>query len=1622
MAGEGNGGELSAGAVRLRARIARQFSSREAEQLTLFASRLLARVGAAYAEHLGDDDLMAAVVGASGFFTAAGALPRVRAFNPGPSSHGWESPYSIVEVAIQDGPLVLDTVRGFLERRGLVIRHLLHPVLLTVRERDGGLIALRTHGDESVPECFLHLAVDKVLEAEELRHTESALLDLLQAADVATRDRRAMIEGLEATAQDLDWLVSRPGLRGRAGELSEAAAWLRWLADGSFLPIAVHEHRHVGERDAPEPRGDRVVAASGGSRGGSGWEPVADAALGVARRGAGHAVIERGPAGKDDPVLAVRQAGIQNPFPSFGRADEIVVRRLAPDGDPLGERCFVGVLTQKGMVQESADVPLLRRMLTAILAAENVLTGSHEGTEVRNLFNGFPKATLLASSITEVLGDIRSVRTARPDETTVASRLLPPIPVPAPVLRRTPDAAGPPAEAVAHTRLAVLVSVPHHRIDADLTDRVACLVAMRAEGDVTGCHRAGGAGERACIHMTVVGARNAAALTAAACVAEIGAAAQPWTELVAAALTVRHPLAAARRIAARLGDALPAAYVRRLGPRATAAHIERLLALEETGAPQLELAAGGERECVLRIYQPGAPLVLSECVRTLSNLGLRVRRDETVPASLPGGRRVFVHGFVIDEQPGTGLAGELARGRLEAVLHAIACGDVDDDTLNRLVLTADLALHAVHVLRAIAAYAAEAGVVPGRQAVHVALIEHPRAAAALFDHVCARFAPEPWLDPVASRAALRGRCDEITEPTMRRLVWHLGLVVDAMVRTNAFQPARAGAPDVAIKVDVARLPGPASRLPLREIFVHSAHAEGVFVRLGGAAHGAIVRRDAVYGLRETAVSELLTAAVKGATRACAPAAGAFAVKGALSDQAVRQAFATVLRCILDCTDDCRDGRPVRRAGVRAYDDDDVFVAIAPGDGTTTLLDAAHDVAAEHAWWLPGAFASGGAFGYDPQALHVTARGAWECVRANLREAGRIVDDPIVVVGTGDMTDAFFGTAMLDSAAIRLRAALSRRYFFLAPDPDPETSLAERQRLAKTHQGWEGYDVSKLSKGGMILSRTATRVQLTPEARVLLGLEERELTTEQLATAILGAHADVLWAGAGESAPRLGAGAGRTAASSELALGGHELRAAVVAQGDPHGLTPDACVAYARAGGRINSYAIDGGAGLDLGDHEVTLRVLLDDAGRTDGIGADEQERLFRDAAAEVVTRVLGRVRSAHRALSFDLDRCRRWPAGHGDAIAWLRVAEPLAAVLDQLSAGEGLARRRDRSTGLARPELAVVLALSKRALREHLLAAPALLDEPLCQPFLLGRFPRQIRERFPAAVRRHTLRREIVASELANELVDTMGASFVPRLVRDLDADPAAVAGAWVVACALGDGGVLRDAIWRHDDDDRRGATDSSAQRAAHATLTGALDRLTVWVLRVSGSRPAARLMDEIGPLAAELRIRLPACFSGAEAERHQRRVTELEVGGLDGDIARRLAVLEWLDGGLDAAMVAAEVGIPWERAGRIYYRLGTWIDLAWLAARIAALDGDDAWQHRAALGLAEDLREARCRLVRRLSAAGATGAEAEPSRLGGSAAERVARLAADVRAGARDDLAAVQVVVRELRCASEDG
>jgi len=531
------------------------------------------------------------------------------------------------------------------------------------------------------------------------------------------------------------------------------------------------------------------------------------------------------------------------------------------------------------------------------------------------------------------------------------------------------------------------------------------------------------------------------------------------------------------------------------------------------------------------------------------------------------------------------------------------------------------------------------------------------------------------------------------------------------------------------------------------------------------------------------------------------------------------------------------------------------------------------------------------------------------------------------------------------------------------------------------------------------------------------LGEGEFSAEGVTRAILHAKADVLWSGVSGTDTHTGSEswAGTSGEQAlELQVEGRALGAAVVAEGGHAGLSHGARVEYALAGGRINASEIDSAGGIDLADREVNLKVLFQPLLESGTLSRLERDRVLGEVADEAVAKVLSRVRSQHRTLTFDQWRSKRHLAEYREAVAWLATDAAVSPALDVLPDRSALRARRGRYLGLTRPELSVILACTKNVLKRCLLGSPALLDDPACEPFLSGYFPPPIPTQFVGQMREHVLRREIIAAELSNQLVDASGCTFVYRVVRDADvATPEAVR-AWVIAFEVAEGRDLVDRLW--EDGESRVALMGEAAIQVQGRLVRALEGLATWVLgNVTSHRAVCDVARELVARLSDVPEQLPGCLSASEAEVFHRVTTELEMAGLATDLARRLALLGWLDGALDVAAIAAETQAAWKDVAHLFYGLSHWLDFPWLFARITDTDDEDVWQHRRARGLAEDLARARCRLVRRLCKTGATRASLDALGLERARAEKVAWLIADLKGSHRVGSAALQVVVREI-------
>ncbi|MFW6345023.1 MAG: NAD-glutamate dehydrogenase domain-containing protein, partial [Halomonas sp.] len=655
---------------------------------------------------------------------------------------------------------------------------------------------------------------------------------------------------------------------------------------------------------------------------------------------------------------------------------------------------------------------------------------------------------------------------------------------------------------------------------------------------------------------------------------------------------------------------------------------------------------------------------------------------------------------------------------------------------------------------------------------------------------------------------------------------------------------------------------------------------------------------------------------------------------------------------------------------------------------------------------------------------ITARGAWESVRRHFRELGRDIQrEPVTVAGIGDMSGDVFGNGMLCSQQIRLVAAFDHRHIFLDPDPEPQAAYAERARLfALPGSSWDDYDRSVLSAGGGVFPRSAKSVTLSPQACRALGMEVQTLTPDELIQAVLRAPVDLLWnggIGTYVKASRQSHAEVGDKGSDAVRVDARQLRCRVVGEGGNLGLTQLARIEYAAAGGCINTDAIDNVGGVACSDYEVNIKILLNEAVAEGELTSRHRNTLLAEMTDEVAELVLEACRAQSAALSLAEAEAAQRRDEHAELMRWLEREGDLDRALEGLPQEDTLAERAARGEGLLRPELAVLLAYAKitaqRALRES-----ALPGEALPEPLLFDYFPPTLSERFPRRIRRHHLRRELLATITANRIVNRMGETFLFRCAERTGAGVAEVARAWLTAEAMFDLDAARDALEGMADGVSEGVL-----REHQLALRELHEHATLWLLRSPGAEggvgeSVARVQPGVRRLTERLEGLLPA---PAAAQQAQVRAGLIEAG-VPGSVARRLAALPALYPALDWVAVAEVAGADLLAVAGCHYRLETELGLAGLRRALEALEAGDRWQERFREGLVTDYDQQLRALTAELAIAHGADPAAVPSLLAGRrpAVARLRNVLQAVHNTHVPGAAVLAVAVQELKALAQAG
>lgn len=1459
----------------------------------------------------------------------------------------------VVEVLAQDKPFLVDSVMGEIASHGLDVLAMVHPIVQVRRDDDGKRVP---SGGRLISESMIQVHVDllddaarKALEGE----VRATLMDV-RAAVEDWADMRARMDECVEHLSSANTLAPKE-------EVEEALAFLKWLRDDHFAFIGCRSLKFdVDEKGELRTREPEIPIESG--RG-----ILRDPERTVLRRSSEPLVIMpqiehflRAPA----PVI-VAKANIKSRVHRRVYMDYIGVKRYREDGAVVGETRFVGLFTAEAYDRMARDVPLIRRKVRRVLEKASKTPGTHSAKKLQHIVENYPRDELFQTSEEDLLKISLGVLHLfdRP-----RTRLF---------LRRDQF----------DRFVSVLLYVPRDRYNTRVRMEAGELLRKAFNGRLSAFYPMFGDGALARVHFIIgLDPFNHPEPDPVELERQIALLARTWEDSLEAE-------------ARRCGDAdllraskgylsgFTAGYRERYEPEEALADIERM----ETLGDQARRAARvyrseGQDEAHLRVklYSYGQMLALSAVLPVLENLGLHVDAEAGYPVQRQhdeAGERetIWVHEFEVHARTGAFGKLETIAPLFEDAVLAVLDGRTEDDGFNTLVPAIGVSWRDAAFLRTCARYRQQSGLDPSQSIQEEALSNHPEIARCLLEYAGTRFDPSLDLDQKAreEKAAalekqLRGKLDAVSSLDHDKVLRRLLKLLKYTLRTNFYQTGKDGEPKpwISLKIASRRLRDLPAPKPFREIFVWSPRVEGVHLRFGPVARGGLRWSDRREDFRTEVLGLVKAQQVKNAVIVPVGSKGGFYPKqlpkpsdrDAFMEEG-RESYRTFLRGMLDITDNLdADGKVIRPENTVCWDGEDPYLVVAADKGTASFSDIANGVATnEYDFWLADAFASGGSAGYDHKKMGITARGGWESVKRHFREMGKdIQSEPFTVVGVGDMSGDVFGNGMLLSKQIRLLAAFDHRDIFIDPDPaDCEASWKERERLFKLERSsWQDYDPKLISKGGGVFSRSGKSVTLTDQIRALTGLEGKTATPTELMNALLKADVELMWFG--------GIGTYVKASSEEnyqvgdkandaVRVNGSELKAKVVGEGANLALTQAARIEFARSGGRINADFIDNSAGVDSSDHEVNIKILLNPMLRSGEMKLEARNKLLESMTDDVAAHVLRHNYDQSLTLTLARQRAADDLDAHERLMERMEADGRLDRAVEGLPGADTIRVLKDQGEGLTRPEIAILMSYAKIALFDALVACDVP-DDPHFEDTLITYFPKAL-SKFAKQMQAHRLKREIIATRLANDMINMGGPLFVQRTLEASGADIAAIARAFAAGRA----------IFRFDDlIGRINALDTKipadAQLRLHEEVMGLLSRQTIWLARRARSEEAGKAtpIDDLIKAYREGADKLKGwgedVLSGHERAGVAGRRSALEETGAPAKLAGEAAELQPLTPATDIIDLAKGAGWPLEAAARLYHEAGDRFSFDLLRSAAGGLSSSLHWDRLAARRLSEDL------------------------------------------------------------------
>lgn len=1505
-----------------------------------------------------------------------------------------EGTYAVLDIINNDMPFLVDSAVGQVRLAGFEIKNIIHPTYLTVRAKNGDLekilddtkltgnndrSASRSDGNHNKPrESVIQIHLTSSIFESELEPLKNRLAKIFDAVEVVVTDWKKMVGVAHAAASNIAY--AKLNQKSNIGSPREAQDFVQWLLDGNFIFLGVKEFEvKNGKINEKNSEGLGVFRVK--------HEELVPQITNFTAEEVAETI-------KNPYVIDILKSRYKSQVHRVVNAERIWIQKFSSTGEIIGEYRFIGMFTSSAYSSSVISIPLIRNKISAVVEQSGFLKDSHDYKNLYSVLESYPKDELFQINVADLLRISCGI-------VAICGRMQVRLFVRKDKLNRF---------------VSCLVFMPRQRIHSELINKVGKHLAEIFEGEVADCFIQALDTELARVHLIIRTEHLIEKVNIREIEHQLGEMVMVWSDRLKEALISkfdsklgnkgvielynkyksaflisyisRFSLSSVTEDIAKIEQCLATNSVTFNLYQASPAKIKSLKNSVDAEKRKIGQALGTEEEVIeLKIYSPNKKLTLSEVMPILESFGFSVIEEHTYVAL----ESVWIHYFNLSSAKGMTISfSPKLKTDFESAIELIWKGITKIGFLNRLTISAGLNWKQVYLLRGYMRYIYQIGFRYDQRYISDVLVKYTEITKLLITLFETKFNPslkadQSKIEQVIAQinSELTGVKDILEDSTIRKFLSS----INATLRTNYYQTS--GSPSdstdvefsnfkgyVSFKFDCQKIPNLPLPIPYAEIFVYNGDMEGTHLRGGRVARGGLRWSDRQEDFRTEVLGLMKAQMAKNTVIVPVGSKGGFVIKTDTSsltkDQFQAEGikhYKTLLRGLLDLTDNVIDGKIVPPKNTVAYDQPDPYLVVAADKGTASFSDIANSISAEYNFWLGDAFASGGSAGYDHKKMAITSRGAFISVARHFRELGiDIYNQDFTCVGIGDMSGDVFGNGMLLAKHTKLIAAFNHLHIFIDPNPDIKKAYDERKRLFDLpRSNWTDYDQSKISKGGGVFERSAKSITLSPEAKKALSIEGSAHTPDEIIKAILKAPVDLLWNGGigtylkaiDESNEDVG-----DRANNEVRLNGSEIRAKVVGEGGNLGCTQKGRIEYALTGGpvgtggKINTDAIDNSAGVDCSDHEVNIKIALSRPVQKGKLTLPERNKILKEMTEEVADLVLVDNRLQTQAVSIIAY------SGYKNLIYQSRFLDKLekSGLLNRkiefLPSSKEIQKRIVEKVGITRPEASVMLAYAKMEIYNGLLSSN-LIDDEYFTHDLFAYFPQTMQKKFADEIKHHQLRREIIATEITNLLVNKTSLTLVNQLAQDTGFTIAEAVKSLIIAI---DALKVRE-IW-DEIEELDGKVAPEIQIRSFLKIADLLETTAVWLLNHERGSEIGSTVKKFQKIVDQLKVTLPKTL---KKETHQEKLT-LYGNEIGQELASKIVLLDLTTSAFDVAQISTDSGLKVDAAAEIYLALDDLFSFKWIKNKINVLGHTNYWQKMSAHALLEELRSEQTKLATKIA------------------------------------------------------